>query len=311
MYKYQAIFSRETHNKEKIPGRCAFVISLSFHQAEFPQITSQENTLDLHKFSAVLRRLNFAFEEIDIILADTLNKHNASIFFPEDDPEKKSLALGDAWLESAYFRETIYFFKKSSIKRWNELALHHNLKYAQLIIEELYKKNKVFSSIVDSVRADFVAFLCRKRKKILENNKSTSLFNSNFDVNKAYENSLTYILEECAVTITFRLNKYANLFHIGKVNDAVAWSAKNFINLNVEQNDIIKSINDNPLKIFTVLKFKSLQNSVASDKNKSNEKNNLFCGTIFKKNVISRRKTIHNIPKEEKSDFLKRKISVC
>ena len=166
MYKYQAIFSRETHAKEKIPGRCAFVISLSFHQPDFQPTTTQESTQDLQKFSAVLRRLSFAFEEIDIILADSLNKYNAALFFPEDDPEKKSFALGVAWLESAYFRETSNFFKKSSIIRWNKLALHNNIEVAKLIIIELYKKNELFSSIVDSVCADFVAFLCRKRKKL-------------------------------------------------------------------------------------------------------------------------------------------------
>lgn len=315
MYKYQAIFSRETHAKEKIQGRCAFVISLSFHQPELPQASAQENTHDLHKFSAVLRRLNLAFEEIDIVLSDTLNKHNASIYFPDDNPEEKSRALGDAWLESAYFRETINsLIKKPTIKRWNELVSEKNFNAAKEIIEKLYKENKLFSSIVDSVRADFVAFLCRKRKKILEDkniNKSTSIEYSNFDINEAYKNCLTYILEECAITLLFRLNGYANLFHIGKVNDAVDWAAKNPINLDVNHSNLIKSINDNPLKVVTVLKFKPCQYSVAStsDKTKPKEKSHLLHETIFKKNIISRRKTFHDINKENHPPILRRRIS--
>lgn len=315
MYKYQAIFSRETHAKEKIQGRCAFVISLSFHQPGLPQAIAQENTHDLHKFSAVIRRLNLAFEEIDIILSDTLNKHNASIYFPNDNPEKKSLALGDAWLQSAYFRETVSsLIKKPSIKRWNELISEKKFNATKVIIEELYKKNKLFCSIVDSVRADFVAFLCRKRKKIFEDrntNKSKSVDYFNFDMNEAYKNCLTYILEECAVTLLFRVNGYANLFHIGKVNDAVDWVAKNPINLYVSHSNLIESINDNPLKVVTVLKFKPCQYSVAStsDKDKSKEKANLLCATIFKKNTIFRRKTIHDITKENQLPILRRRIS--
>ena len=315
MYKYQAIFSRETHAKEKIQGRCAFVISLSFHQPELPQTSAQENTHDLHKFSAVLRRLNHAFEEIDIVLSDTLNKHNASIYFPDDDPEEKSRALGDAWLESAYFREAVSsLIQKPLIKRWNELVSEKNFNDAKAIIKELYKKNKLFCSIVDSVRADFVAFLCRKRKKIFEDqntNKSTSVDYSNFDINEAYKNCLTYILEECAVTLLFRLNGYANLFHIGKVNDAVDWAARNQINLDANHSNLIKSINDNPLKVVTVLKFKSCQYSVAStsDKTKPKEKSNLLYETIFKKNIIFRRKTIHDLTKENQPPILRRRIS--
>ena len=315
MYKYQAIFSRETHAKEKIQGRCAFVISLSFHQPELPQTSAQENTHDLHKFSAVLRRLNHAFEEIDIVLSDTLNKHNASIYFPDDDPEEKSRALGDAWLESAYFREAVSsLIQKPLIKRWNELVSEKNFNDAKAIIKELYKKNKLFCSIVDSVRADFVAFLCRKRKKIFEDqttNKSTTVDYSNFDINEAYKNCLTYILEECAVTLLFRLNGYANLFHIGKVNDAVDWAARNQINLDANHSNLIKSINDNPLKVVTVLKFKSCQYSVAStsDKTKPKEKSNLLYETIFKKNIIFRRKTIHDLTKENQPPILRRRIS--
>jgi hypothetical protein len=281
MYKYQAIFSQETHAKEKIQGRCVFVISLSFHQ---PKLCAQESTRDLHKFSAVIRRLNLAFEEIDIVLSDKLNKHNASIYFPNNDPEEKSLALGDTWLESAYFREVSNsLIKKYSIRRWDELISQNNFDDAQLIIEDLYKKNKQFSSIVDSVRADFLAFLCRKRKKTFENqndeNKSTSIDYSNFDVDEAYKNCLKYILEECAVTLVFRLNKYTNLFHIGKVNDAVDWTAKNNINLGYNPSNLIKSINDNPLKVVTVSKFKSCQYSAAptSDNIKSQEKNTRVC----------------------------------
>ena len=315
MYKYQAIFSREKQKKEKIQGRCAFVISLSFHQPELPQTSAQENTHDLHKFSAVLRRLNHAFEEIDIVLSDTLNKHNASIYFPDDDPEEKSRALGDAWLESAYFREAVSsLIQKPLIKRWNELVSEKNFNDAKAIIKELYKKNKLFCSIVDSVRADFVAFLCRKRKKIFEDqntNKSTSVDYSNFDINEAYKNCLTYILEECAVTLLFRLNGYANLFHIGKVNDAVDWAARNQINLDANHSNLIKSINDNPLKVVTVLKFKSCQYSVAStsDKTKPKEKSNLLYETIFKKNIIFRRKTIHDLTKENQPPILRRRIS--
>jgi hypothetical protein len=317
MYKYQAIFSRETHPKEKIQGRCAFVISLSFQQPELPQANAQENTHDLHKFSAVIRRLNHAFEEIDIVLSDTLNKHNASIYFPDNDPEEKSRALGDAWLESAYFRETTNsLIKKPPIVRWNELISEKKFISVKEIIEELYKKNKLFCSIVDSVRADFVAFLCRKRKKIFEDqstNKSTSVDYSNFNIDEAYKNCLTYILEECAVTLLFRLNGYANLFHIGKVNDAVDWAAKNTINLDASHSNLIKSINDNPLKVVTVLKFKPCQYSVAStsDKTKPKEKSNLSYETIFKKNIIFRRKTIPDITKENQPPILKHRISRC
>lgn len=315
MYKYQAIFSRETHAKEKIQGRCAFVISLSFHQPELPQASAQENTHDLHKFSAVIRRLNRAFEEIDIVLSDTLNTHNASIYFPDNDPEEKSRALGDAWLESAYFRETINaFINQPSIVRWNELISERNFINAKTIIEELYKENKLFCSIVDSVRADFVAFLCRKRKKIFENQttyKSTPVDYSNFKIDEAYKNCLTYVLEECAVTLLFRLNGYANLFHIGKVNDAVDWTAKNTINLDASHSNLIKSINDNPLKVITVLKFKPYQYSVAStsDKNKSKEKSTILYENVFKRNTIFRRITFHDITKENQPPILRRRIS--
>ncbi len=316
MYKYQAIFSKETHAKEKISGRCVFVISLSFHQLELPNTPAQENTHDFHKFSAVIRRINHAFEEVDIVLSDTLNKHNASIYFPGEDSEKKSLALGDAWLQSAYFREAVSSLaKKPSIKRWNELVTEKNFNDARVIIETLYTKNRLFSSIVDSVRADFVAFLCRKRKKLFEDQanptKSTSI-NFNFDTNEAYKNCLTYILEECAVTLVFRLNGYANLFHIGKVNDAVDWTAKNPIKLDINHSNLVKSINDNPLKAITVLKFKPCQYSPTksdSDKIKCKEKSSLLDATIFKKNVISRRKTFPDISKENQPPTSRRRIS--
>jgi hypothetical protein len=317
MYKYQAIFSRETHPKEKIQGRCAFVISLSFQQPELPQTSAQENTHDLHKFSAVLRRLNFAFEEIDIVLSDTLNKHNASIYYPDNDPEEKSRALGDAWLESAYFRQAVSSLtQKPLIKRWNELVSDKNFNDAKTIIKDLYKNNKKFRWIVESVCADFVAFLCRKRKNIFEDqntNKSTSVDYSNFNIDEAYKNCLTYILEECAVTLLFRLNGYVNLFHIGKVNAAVDWVAKNPISLDANHSNLIKPINDNPLEVFTVSKFKPCQYSVAStsDKTKPKEKSNLSYETIFKKNIIFRRKTIPDITKENQPPILKHRISRC
>lgn len=317
MYKYQAIFSKETHPKEKIKGGCAFVISLSFHQQEFSKKNTQEDTDELHKFSAVLRRLNLAFDKIDIILADTLNKHNVFLYFLDKDAEKKSLSLGDFWLKSKYFKEIKnYLTIKYTIFRWNELILKKEFSDLKYIIEDVYNKNNQFCAIVDSVRADYVAFLCRNRKKVFEDkisDKFTSFHYINFDIKKTYDSCLNYIIEECAITLLLRLNSYENLFHIGKVNEAVGWTAKNFFKLDTKHDLLINKINNNPLNVISVLKFKPLKNlrtSASNSKKVVKEESSRLDNTIFEKSHIFRRKTLHDVIQKNHPQILKRQISI-
>lgn len=264
MNQYKVTLSGETYPNEKLGQRCAFVISLSFHQAE----TLQTN--DLSKFTTTVERLNSAFDDIDVILSDSLNRHNASIYYPHSDPKKKALVLGDTWLASFYHQEVIKLKNsRSPIIRWTQLILEKNYSDVLKIVETLYKKNLEFSTTVDSVCAKFVAFLCDKRKKAIENrsiitNKSTDI-DLTFSVEKAYKICLIYVLEESAVTLMFRLIGYTNLFHIGKVNDAVSWVATHAISYQDEDDcdkALIDTINANPLIVTIPLKYTVEQASV-------------------------------------------------
>ena len=288
MTKFQVVFSGETHNNELLGQRCAFVESLSFQNIGINQPTSKE----LQKYSATIERLNNAFVEVDVFLADELNKHNAPIYYPNHDSVKKALELGDNWLASRYHHEiTKLKNKPSSVMRWRKLtAEEKNFPDTLKIINCLYKEHEYFRSIVNYVCTKFVTFIYSKDKKSLE---KASPFESNLisclhlDVEEVCAFSRTYILEECAATMVLRLQGYTNLFHIGKVNEAVDWVAKNEIcNLSINDSDLINTINKNALKINTVSKYKPYEHTT---KNSS-----IAPYSLFKPNLILRRNSVND-----------------
>ena len=292
MPKYQAIFSGETHSKEILGQRCVFVISLSFQKPE------NLKTNDLSKYIANIERLNSAFVKIDVVLSDSLNRHNASIYYPNSNTEKKALSLGDKWLKTPYHQETNKLKNTSPIIRWADLLSGTDYKDVLEITEAIYKKNSEFSAIVEYVCAKFVAFICDKRKKAITKksdtiDKLTDINYSNFDIVKAYESCLRYVLEECAITLMFRLRNYTHLFHIGKVNDAVDWVAKNSISYLPNCNkDLINKLNNNPLKITIPLQYKPCQTATMNivldntgkvvERNQIIKKNAYFVSNFFK-----------------------------
>lgn len=298
MVKYQAIFSGETHPTEQLGQRCAFVISLSFHRPESLQ------TNDLNKFIATIERLRVAFADIDIIISDTLNRHNAVIYYPESDPQKKALDLGDGWLRSLYSKEANKLNGKSFL-RWSELIDEEKYNDLLKITESIYINNPLFSSIVDFVCAKFVMFICDKRNKTIENNQTTfdsktGIDYSNFDLKKTYDNCHNYILEECAVTLMLRLKNYNHLFHIGKVNKAVDWIAKNSIDFMRNCNRLfIDAINNNPLKVTIALNYKPCSVSTISNKIKirDNSENALL------RNVAHFFKNLQSTPSKSTNDI--------
>lgn len=307
MPKYQAIFSGETHTKEILGKHCAFVISLSFQQPE------NLKTNDLSKYIANIERLNSAFVKTDIVLSDSLNRHNSSIYYPYSNSEEKALALGDKWLNSPYHRETNKLKNSTSpLIRWTNLISTEDYKKVLKITEALCKQNMSFSSVVECVCAKFVAFICDKRKKAIEKNldtidSSTGIDYSNFDILEVYKNCHKYVLEECAVTLIFRLRGYTHLFHIGKVNDAVDWIAKNSItHLSSCNRDLIEKLNNNPLKVTIPLQYKpyetsvinfTLENTENAENSKTKIKKNINVVNFFKNlQLVSPSKSTPCIP---------------
>jgi|GEM_PF-4082723 hypothetical protein len=262
MEKLQAILSGETYAEEFMGERCAFIISLSFSQTNAPQ------AVELEEFSAAIKRLDSAFKITDIILSDTLNKHNALIYYPQDDPEKKALELGNTWLEGPYYKAVELKNVKLLVMRWQELLSEENYPNVRQMSGHTYDSNEYFRATVDFVCAKFVTFICDRRKKSLEKESFSdepkrALTAPNFDPKKAYGCCLAYVLEECAATLMLRLKGYTNLFHLGKVNAAVNWVAKNPI-LCASHSELNDAINSKVLAVNTVSKYKPYQGSTKS-----------------------------------------------
>lgn len=320
MPKYQAIFSGETHSKEILGQRCVFVISLSFQHPENLKAN------DLSKYVANIERLNSAFVNTEVVLADILNKHNAYIYYPNSNAEEKALALGDNWLKTSYYQETNKLKNTSPLIRWADLLSGAEYKDALEITEAIYKKNREFSATVEYICAKFVAFICDKRKKAIIkkmdiSDKLIGINYSNFDIVKAYESCLRYILEECAITLVFRLRNYTHLFHIGKVNDAVDWVAKSSIGYLSDCNrDLIDKLNNNPLKVTTPLQYKpcpiptinnASENTVKIiEPNQSIKKNAYFANNFFKRVQSTFSKSTCDIS-NLKLNFSERRKSCC
>lgn len=133
------------------------------------------------------------YDNVEILLADTLQKHNF-IFLDginEDMALEKSLKNGDEWI-----KRNNRALGNLKINRWDELYKEARNEGLIVSVHDTYKKNDEFADEIDNTIRKFFERNSLNRKD-LYNKKSFELF---------YETSKDYLLEETAV------DSYINLF---------------------------------------------------------------------------------------------------
>lgn len=149
------------------------------------------------KFEAVIKLINNSFENCTILVDDSVQRHTLAILKNLDAESLHDLANreGDEWLErnkSYYTQLTIPY----DVMRWDYWLYHTSFHQSLEQVKYQYEENPAYRV---AIHTNIEAFLSRYLKDV----DPTS-----FDVQRANELCLDYLLEECAVMCLWPENKY-------------------------------------------------------------------------------------------------------
>jgi tRNA-dependent cyclodipeptide synthase len=139
------------------------------------------------RFAATLRSINDTFKKCTIAVCDTLQRHSLSIIsnsLTAENLYEVTKKEGDQWIErNEEIIEDIMDID-CNIKRWDEWLFHDKYQILRQEVNELYKNDNGFYSIINSLADDFTKRLFSRGYNLDEKNSIT----------KCTE----YLLEECA-----------------------------------------------------------------------------------------------------------------
>jgi hypothetical protein len=150
------------------------------------------------KFIATLKLINAYFKTCTLLIDDTIQRFTLQIAEPSltiDEAYKKSLQLGNSWLERnkhIYEQLTIPY----DIRRWDDWRLHPEYPVFYDKIEKIYATDLAYQQAIHSSIEEFTA---RYLPRLNENN---------VDRGSAFNRCLNYMKEECAVMCLWAENKY-------------------------------------------------------------------------------------------------------
>jgi tRNA-dependent cyclodipeptide synthase len=174
------------------------------------------------KFIATIELINSQFGECTVVVADTLARHT-SLKESENDTDdtiRQRLRIkGDEWIKrnaKALKKLTI----PHKIVRWDEYLEHQKYQNKRKRIESLYTDDQPFKKAVEGAMAGFL----RRYKQQHINKKKI------FGEEKAFEDSLEYVKEECAVLILWPETENCDyLIYPNKLHEAMYNLRRRFI----------------------------------------------------------------------------------
>ncbi|NER36898.1 MAG: tRNA-dependent cyclodipeptide synthase [Oscillatoria sp. SIO1A7] len=156
------------------------------------------------KFSAMLEWASRRYEQVGIILADTLYKHTfMSYGIDEKTAYDKALNLGDRWLEEHQDILQMYEIPHNLINRWDDWICHPEYKEIHERVLSFYQKNKHFQAAVKRDASNFL-------------NRSPLMLDRISDDNLVLENACNFLLEEVSADINFARHHQAADIYPGK-----------------------------------------------------------------------------------------------
>jgi tRNA-dependent cyclodipeptide synthase len=164
------------------------------------------------KFIATLKSVEKRFARCDILIADTLQRHNH-----EDENRAECLYRGDEWLKR---NQSVIDSLNIPCKifRWDDCLMRPNYDSSYETILEFFESSITFRK---SVKRDIIQFAVR-------NNKRNDI--------SVYQKSLNYILEELSVLLSFCVEKeYHFVVYPGSLPCSLAPVREAFIDSNLIQ----------------------------------------------------------------------------
>lgn len=139
------------------------------------------------KFLATIDLVNkYPFKRCDIVLADTLQRHNHVGRLGEENAQKYSKEAGDSWLKRSEYALSKHAIPHSII-RWDDLLFHEEYDELKEKIDIAYSENEDYKQALHTNVMTYI-----ERLKLLNPvTDETTLFN----------NGLKYLIEECPIVM--------------------------------------------------------------------------------------------------------------
>ena len=139
------------------------------------------------KFLATIELVNkYAFKSCDIVMADTLQRHNHRGNMGLEKTTEYSKKAGDLWLERS--QHALNLFKlPHQIIRWDELLNHSDYDGLKELIVKEYHENKEYA---EAIQANVLTYIDR-----------LSLINPLTDKDTLFRHGLDYLIEECPIVM--------------------------------------------------------------------------------------------------------------
>ena len=160
------------------------------------------------KFSAMLEWASRRYEQVGIILADTLYRHKLmSNKIDEKTAYHKALSLGDKWLEEHQEILRLYEIPLELINRWNDWIYHLEYKKNHENLLSFYRQNKHFQAIVERYATNFI--------------QRSPLMAQISDAKLALEKYCNFVLEEVSADINFARHHQAAHIYPGDILESL------------------------------------------------------------------------------------------
>ncbi len=149
------------------------------HSVARLQISVGQTNAEGEKFFALTEWASLRFDKIQLIVSDTLQKHNIALKNEIDleTAEKMALFEGEKWLQQNKKAIEIIPAHKRIVTRWNDWIKHEDYTPIKEKLAKLFTNNEAFRNIVELKAYEFC-------------------IRTNQDKTVAFETSLKYIMEE-------------------------------------------------------------------------------------------------------------------
>jgi len=175
------------------------------------------------KFKSMIDLINHTFKYCDIVVCDTLQRHNLKDNFePEKEFEQETLNLGNNWIERN--REGLALLRIPHINyRWNDFLRTPEFEKHRKTILEAYDSDDNFRDAFKKTAEEFIRRNSTERK--LEN----------------IQHSIDYLIEECAIMmLMWQKEKYNYILYAGEEPKCFSEVHKRFVAPNYQGETILK-----------------------------------------------------------------------
>jgi tRNA-dependent cyclodipeptide synthase len=214
-FRYNDLLNQEANDKVNFEGKKALLF-----------ISVGQEYHEKGKFLATIELVNkYPFLRCDIVLADTLQRHNHFGRLGEEKAERFTKEAGDHWLKRSDFALSQFKIPHHFI-RWDELLQHEDYAKLKEEVVKCYHENEEYKFALHTNVNTYM-----ERLKLL---------NPVMDEDALFKNGLGYLIEECPIVmplwaqmgydyiiypkpITPGMQKTRDLFVTGQYDNKCQW----------------------------------------------------------------------------------------